>query len=174
MDEVWKTIHNFSKYEISNKGNVRSNTKHGKGLILTPSINGPGYYYVHILSDNGDYKNCQIHNLVANHFRPNPDNKKCVHHKDWDKLNNAADNLQWVTYSENRKYDFDKGVGNVNMSYPGELNPRAKLSSTQVKSILHDRSKGMTYLEISHKYNVSASHIGNICRHYCWRCNADG
>jgi hypothetical protein len=34
MTEVWKTIEECPKYEISDLGRVRSNTNHGKGKVL--------------------------------------------------------------------------------------------------------------------------------------------
>lgn len=47
-----------------------------------------------------------IHRLVAEHFVPNddPKNKIIVHHKDGDRLNANATNLEWVTYSYNNTH----------------------------------------------------------------------
>lgn len=57
---------------------------------------------------NNDYKlvsygrkKYKVHRLVAQMFIPNPDNKPCVNHKDGDKHNNCASNLEWVTHQEN-------------------------------------------------------------------------
>lgn len=38
-----------------------------------------------------------MHRLVAIAFIPNPNNLPHVHHKDGNKLNNSADNLEWVS-----------------------------------------------------------------------------
>lgn len=46
-------------------------------------------------------KGYMLHRLVAENFVPNPDHKPVVNHKDLDRTNNAASNLEWVTYSEN-------------------------------------------------------------------------
>lgn len=42
----------------------------------------------------------KVHRIVAMHFLP-PSNKPEVNHKDCDKTNNAASNLEWATNKEN-------------------------------------------------------------------------
>jgi len=47
------------------------------------------------LHKDGVGKDFPVHVLVAQTFVPNPDNKSNVRHKDGNKLNNRADNLEW-------------------------------------------------------------------------------
>ena len=54
MKEVWKTIKNFSDYQISNKGNVKS-LKYNKEKILSLCSNCCDYY-ISILLKNGKQK----------------------------------------------------------------------------------------------------------------------
>lgn len=59
-----------------------------------------------------------VHRLVATAFVPNPDNKPEVNHKDYNRANPKADNLEWVTHHENILYS------KCNMpDYHGENNP---------------------------------------------------
>jgi len=55
-----------------------------------------GYDYIRVAT--GNYI---VHRLVAKAFVPNPDNKPHVNHKDGNKRNNCASNLEWVTPKEN-------------------------------------------------------------------------
>ena len=103
--EIWKQIDN--NYYISNLGNVKSVKREGtKGGLLKPSIKKTGYLSVKLNKDK------LIHRLVAEHFIPNPHNKPCVDHIDFNKSNNNVTNLRWVTYEENNKYRYDAGRAN--------------------------------------------------------------
>lgn len=69
-----------------------------------------------------------IHRLVAEHFVENPDSLKEVNHKDGDKMNNEASNLEWVTRSENLAHAREelgdtpvKNFRNCDLLYKGEL-----------------------------------------------------
>ena len=94
--EIWKTIDNFSNYEISSCGNIKNKTTNN---ILTPNIRS-GYANISIKNDENKYVHMRAHRLVALAFIPNIDNKLTVNHKDHNKLNNNVDNLEWSTHSE--------------------------------------------------------------------------
>lgn len=96
-------IEDFPNYLIFKEGRVY-NTKRKK--FLKPVAKGSDYTYVTLCSPGAEKqkKNCDVHRLVAQHFIPNPDKKKFVNHKDFDRANNHVDNLEWVTQSENNKH----------------------------------------------------------------------
>ena len=111
--EVWRDIQGYEGlYEVSNFGNVRS-LKYGKIKYLKPADDGNGYYFVN-LSKNGIVKNFKIHRLVATAFIDNPSNYPQINHKDEDKTNNKASNLEWCTNKYNKRYSCAKRVVGIN------------------------------------------------------------
>ena len=116
--EIWKDVKGFEgRYQVSNMGQVRSFDKewllerenkgscimHKKGRILKQTVSVWGYYRVSLI-DGSKYKKPAVHRLVAEAFIPNPNNFRCVNHKDENKLNNHVDNLEWCSYKYNNNY----------------------------------------------------------------------
>lgn len=99
MNEEWKIIKDFPKYSISNLGRIK-NSETGKDLKpFKIGTKNEQYYAVDFYPYHK--KNIRIHRLVAQAFIPNPDNKPEVNHIDGNHFNNAVNNLEWVTGSEN-------------------------------------------------------------------------
>lgn len=109
MKQIWKKVEGFSKYEISNDGCLRNAIT---GIRLNPAVRSStcGYLSTTIPDDNGKKKHVNIHRMVAEAFVANPLNKPCVNHKDGNKHNNNADNLEWVTRSENDLHAYHMGL----------------------------------------------------------------
>lgn len=95
--EEWKPIIGYSNYAVSNLGNVR-NEKKQKNLVLC--LDTAGRPAVNIY--NNGRKHIQVHILVANHFLENIDNLPVIDHINRDILDNRAENLRWVTQSQNQ------------------------------------------------------------------------
>lgn len=111
MDENWKPIPGFDNYEVSDRGNVRSWRVIGSNIgrlrqeprLLRLSDNGNGYKVVK-LRLAGKIKTLYVHRLVAEQFIDNPMNLPEVNHRDEDKSNNKADNLEWCEHAYNLNY----------------------------------------------------------------------
>ena len=94
-------------YLVSKQGDVWSVKKN---KILKQSVNRSGYYFVCLLNkDEGKYKSYLVHRLVATAFIPNPDNKETVNHKNFNKCDNAVENLEWMSRTENTKHAWENG-----------------------------------------------------------------
>ena len=102
MEELWRPIPNYEGYyEASNLGRIRSVYRYKR--VLKPMISNTGYERVDLFK-NRHRKQYSVHRLVAITFVDNPDNKPFVNHRDENKINNCADNLEWVTHVENCRY----------------------------------------------------------------------
>lgn len=111
MIEIWRDVNGYEGlYQVSNLGRLRRMFKNGKVNFLSGKKDKDGYVEV-ILSKNQTKKFARLHRLVADAFAPNPENKPQVNHKDRNKENNAASNLEWVTGSENTIHAYATGRG---------------------------------------------------------------
>ena len=97
---IWKVVDDFEDYQVSDTGLVKSMKKKNPNKILSPGVNGAGYYQV-ILCKDGKMYNKRVHILVAQAFISNIDNKRTIDHIDRNKLNNNLSNLQYATDIEN-------------------------------------------------------------------------
>lgn len=89
----------FPKYGVDKNGNIYSKNC---DRYLIPFKQNSGYVAVDLQDkDIGLRKYYLVHRPVAKYWIPNPENKPYVNHKDLNKTNNSADNLEWVTNSEN-------------------------------------------------------------------------
>ena len=109
-NEIWQDIEGYEgSYQVSDFGRVRSldridalgHRRKGKMIAITSATNG--YRKVGLVKD-GITKNHSVHRLVAKAFLSNPSDLPQVNHKDEDKMNNAASNLEWCTQSYNNDY----------------------------------------------------------------------
>lgn len=112
-NEEWRDIKGYEGlYQVSNLGRVKSLPKYrktiyeyvSKPMILSPRARGRKGYLAVALNKDGKTKQFGIHRLVAQAFCPNPNGYVEVNHKDEDKTNNRADNLEWCSRSYNVNY----------------------------------------------------------------------
>ena len=109
MKEIWKDIPGYEGlYQASNLGRIKKIWK-TKESIMKPALQKEGYLRLGLFK-NGKRKSYQLHRLIALCFVENKENKKYVNHKDGNKQNNNADNLEWVTASENLKHAYDNNL----------------------------------------------------------------
>ena len=115
MNEVWKPLIYKSldltdMFEISQFGNIK-NVKTGTHLRYT--VGRTGYYQVCVsLGSRNVKKVIKPHIAVALTFVDGYAEGFVVNHKDGNKLNNCADNLEWITQKENIKHAYDLGLFN--------------------------------------------------------------
>lgn len=108
VDELWKEIEGTEgRYFVSNMGKVKSVKR---DRYLKPRVDRYGYETVVLWIGYDKKIYTTVHRLVAKAFIENPNGYNIVNHKDMNKLNNNADNLEWCTnqYNVQHWYTNDK------------------------------------------------------------------
>lgn len=149
-------------YQINSDGDVKSLDK-----LISPTHNGTqkrfkagrilkpnkgGRYLVVVLVKDAVKKNHLVHRLVAAVFIPNPENKPCVNHKNGQKWDNRAANLEWCTRSENSQHAYDNGLilkkfGRENPMFgrTGAKNTRSRIVFDTQTGIFYESIKEAAY-----------------------------
>lgn len=113
-NEIWKDISGYKGlYEISNLGRVKhlafiSDNKRdafANKVFICSTKFSKGYIQVHLKDEFGYRKLWYVHKLVALAFIPNPNGYNHINHKDENKENNKAENLEWCTTLYNNTYN---------------------------------------------------------------------
>jgi hypothetical protein len=180
MSEVWKAIPKFEGYyEASNLGRVRSipriivrKNRWGKitefthkGRILS-SDNKVSNGYRGLILSKGDaiQYSFKVHQLIVRTFNPlENETGYVINHKDGNKENNAVDNLEWITQSQNMSHAVSHG--NFKGGYVGL---KSKLTPDIVLDIFQDCLSGGKTKDLASKYGVSLSTIHEIRTKNTW------
>lgn len=118
--EEWRDIKGYEQlYQVSNVGRIKSLERIDcRGRLVKERIlkqhkciERGGTMSV-VLSKYGKPKTLNVHRLVAEAFLNNPDGLPQVNHKDEDRTNNNAINLEWC----DRKYNCNYGTRNERIS----------------------------------------------------------
>ena len=107
---------------------------------LNPSKNSNGYLKVGLATGKeGQAVQQLVHILVAKHFIPNPYDHPQVNHKDGNKENCHANNLEWVTAQKNTLHALQYGLRSGYMSADDkEQYLHRVLMGEQVNDIAHE------------------------------------
>jgi hypothetical protein len=163
MSEIWKDIEEFPKYQVSSLGRIRS-LKFKESRFILSQLGKNGYYFV-CFYIRGKPKVRDIHRLVALHFVPNPYNKGQVNHINGDKTDNRAENLEWLTPSENQQHSIRTGLRNDR----GEASVNSKLTEAQVLDMRKMyQEEDITYLDLSKRFSVHRDYVGLVIRKERW------
>ena len=136
-----KKIDNYEHYYISDDGKVYSDTT--SELKEIKQIFNQGYMYVS-LSKHSKHTYYRVHRLVGFAFvnNPNPKEYKIINHKDGNKINNVASNLEWTNMSINTKHAYKNGLA---------------------KNAIGEEDSQANPIDIYDKDNVFIKHYGSIC-----------
>lgn len=168
--EIWKQIPNFSRYEASNTGKLRStNYKNsGKTKELKPAIGRDGYLQTMLQSDDKKYHSCKVHYFISLTFMGEKPKGIMVNHLDGNKLNNNVSNYEYTTNQGNIQHAYDHGLIRPKR---GELNGCSKLTDEQVLEIREIARTGGRFWgrnKIAANYGVTPKHLQDIVNRSAW------
>ena len=137
-NEVWKEIPEYKNYQVSSYGRIRC-LAYGRGKIEKILELSSETRYIKVgLRNNDGSRTFWVHRLVAAAFIPIPNNEKVqVNHKNGNKQDNSADNLEWVTPKENANNPSTKNNYHIRYHKEGEWERR---SNGQRKRFARERS----------------------------------
>jgi hypothetical protein len=141
--EEWKDIppelvKGVNGYAISSEGRIRNH----KGRIGMPYLGTGGYRWVSVHP-----MQYLAHILIARVFLVNPFNKPYVNHKDGNKGNPRASNLEWVTGAENSQHAHDTGLNKTGKRVQ-QLQPDGTIVAEYVNVVSAGKETGVVPMKI--------------------------
>lgn len=136
--EEWRDVVGYEGcYMVSDFGRiamVRTSSKfirNGKTFfkncnrhICSTSISPSTHYRRMTFIMDGKKDTQLVHRIVATAFIPNPNNYRCIDHKDDNPQNNHVSNLQWCTYKFNNSKEHHRKLGSS--AKKGRIDPKRK------------------------------------------------
>lgn len=168
MGERWIDVLGYAGvYEVSDAGNVRlrTNTRRNKaGHLLKQTAATNGYLAVSLATD-GSFRRKYVHRLVAEAFL-GPSLGREVNHKNGDKTDNRAENLEWVTHAQNQEH-----ARAVLRRWVGRRGASRKLTDEQVREI---RASSEPQRVLADRYGISQPAVVQIKKRRTYREVMDG
>lgn len=150
--EEWKVIVDYPNYEVSSLGRIKAI----RGSRFT-YVDNRGRYSSVTLKQEGKRRILNTHRIVAIAFIPNPLNLPMVNHKDGNRYNNQADNLEWVTASQNMKHAYLTGLCPKPPKYTGRHVIQFSLEGVELQEFINVEAAANTVKGIG-------SNISKCCR----------
>ena len=152
-----KDIDNYPGYLIYENGSIYSKKSQ---KFLKPIKKSTGYYAVNLYDINGIRKMFFIHRLVAQNFLPNPNNYPDINHKDENKANNSANNLEWCNKKYNEQYGTKKIRELETKTLNNKVNGHKKIGQFSLNNVLIREWNSLT--EASKELNISIGNISSV------------
>jgi hypothetical protein len=155
----------FENYYVNKEGTVINlNTHHNCKRLVSQRLDKDGYKRVMLVKNKKPHF-VPVHRLVGKAFVKNCKPGLVVNHKDGNKINNIANNLEWITPADNERH-ARRALGKRCV---GEKASRSKLKTHQVIAIREAiLEKKEPRLKIVKKYKISASQVQRIVNFKNW------
>lgn len=161
MKEIWKPIHEYETYVISNLGQVK-NTKFNRVIFGTRDSVG---YLTFTFRKNGKSIKKRRHRLLAQAFLKNPNNFPEVNHINGIKSDDNLSNLEWCDGKHNIQHAFKLGL---NKGHKGENSGKSRFTNKDIIKIRQLREEGFTYNKLAKTFNSSSGYMYHIIKRKYW------
>lgn len=155
--EEWRAIPGFNgKYLASSLGRIYS-TWSGRGRhpkIRKPSTSAMGYLVIELFAGDGTRFRTSVHWLVLRTFSGPPPPKQEPNHKNGNRKDKRADNLEWVTRSQNILHSF-RVLNRGHANCKGENNPMAVLTDLKVRKFRAQYRSGRSTRSIANEMGMT-------------------
>lgn len=170
IEEIWKDIVGFDKYQISSIGRVRNRLT--KATIKPVQWKKGWYFRVKLYNSNSKRCYFSVHRLVAIHFNENPKNYPLVLHLDNNPINNIYTNLSWGTFSDNNSQTVRDGRTRINPNrriLKGQENGNSVFRNIHIPVIREAIQQGHSLTRIARYFKTTKGTIWKIKAGYTWR-----
>ena len=173
MKEVWRSVEGYGDfYEVSNLGRVRSyhgnhQPRRDEPHVLKPGSTVRGYLFVLLRDGDGGGRSEFVHRLVAGAFIGKPSSTQespTVNHKDLNRRNNRASNLEWLSHADNIRH-----AAKIIPRLRGEDHPASKLTAAKVLEIRRRWASRESVNKLAIEYGVSSQTIWLIAVRRKWK-----
>lgn len=159
-------------YLIGELGTVLALPRTGKhryqdAHTLKPHKTRQGYLTIALTRHGQGTRQYRLHRLVAAVWVSNPEGKPFVNHKDCNKKNNQAGNLEWCTHGENIAHAVANNRHLIRLR--GSAHPRSVLTEGDVLEIRRRHAEGETLAKIAQSFGCSWATIQAITSGRHWK-----
>lgn len=157
IEEIWRSVENNSKYEVSNEGRVRRASN--KRLLKLTTSNG---YKRVMLGQKGPI--VLVHRLVLSAFLRSPIEKEECNHKNGIRSDNRLVNLEWCTRSENVLHKINILKNGIGMKHG-----LSRFTDKEVMDMRARRLSGESLVSIGKLYKTSHQTVLRIANGKAWK-----
>lgn len=161
-------IKGFEDYYITDDGRVYSRNQYnnpaGRIKKKKECVDSTGYITTTLRAHGKSYR-FRVHRLVADAFLQRNAFSQCINHKDGNKQNNNATNLEWCTYSWNNLHAFRVLKRGPSLAKKIIMLDNGRVLAEFDSSLDAERKTGISASSIRHCISGQNKHAGG----YIWK-----